>query len=58
MLRGGECDVKFSAQESYGIGDSLKLTDEERPSTGRSTDRGAIVCNAGAIPLLQQVPIR
>ncbi|MEO6787930.1 MAG: serine hydrolase domain-containing protein [Chthoniobacteraceae bacterium] len=34
-------DVKLSAQESYGIGLSVKLTDEEGPSAGSFGHRGA-----------------
>ena len=34
-------DVKLSAQESYGIGLSLKLTDEEGPAAGSFGHRGA-----------------
>jgi len=34
-------DVKLSAQESYGIGVSLKLTDEEGPAAGSFGHRGA-----------------
>ena len=34
-------DVKLSAQESYGIGWSVKLTDEEGPSAGSFGHRGA-----------------
>ena len=34
-------DVKLSAQESYGIGVSVKLTDEEGPAAGSFGHRGA-----------------
>ena len=34
-------DVKLSAQESYGIGFSVKLTDEEGPGAGSFGHRGA-----------------
>ena len=34
-------DVKLSAQESYGIGVSVKLTDEEGPAPGSFGHRGA-----------------
>jgi CubicO group peptidase (beta-lactamase class C family) len=34
-------DVKLSAQESYGVGVSLKLTDEEGPAAGSFGHRGA-----------------
>ena len=34
-------DVKLSAQESYGIGVSVKLTDEEGPAVGSFGHRGA-----------------
>jgi len=34
-------DVKLSAQESYGIGWSVKLTDEEGPSAASFGHRGA-----------------
>jgi len=34
-------DVKLSSQESYGIGWSVKLTDEEGPSAGSFGHRGA-----------------
>ena len=34
-------DVKLSAQETYGVGWSIKLTDEEDPSPGSFGHRGA-----------------